>query len=180
VTAVPIVRVALVSGHALAAAFVIVRHAHGIERAREPGAHRRAFEHAQRVRFARFRVAAVRVGRTIGQRRLFALGHDRIPREPIATRTHGRPVLSRQTNLVRPARHTGARAHARGQPARHGGAYFAGRVAVVVRPAFALRWRDSLQLASQIQVAGVPEISLGANARRTVTLRHANRVRPAL
>lgn len=123
-TTVSIVRVPFVSGYALAAAFVIAGRAHRIERARQFDANRYAFQHAQRVWFARLAVFTVDVDRTIGQRGFFALRYDWIPRELAATRTDGCAVLFQQTNLVRSARNAVARANARGYPVWHDGTYF--------------------------------------------------------
>lgn len=178
-TAVPVVGISRVPGRTLAAALVARGDTRRIQRTRQFDANRYAFQHAERVRFTRFVLLAVRVDRAVRQRRFFAFRYDRIPCEILPARADGRTVFLYQTHFVGPACDPGASANARRYAVRYGGAHLTRRFTVLVGPAFA-PGSEPFQFTAQIQIAGIAGISVGADAPRTVAFRHANRVGPAL
>lgn len=167
------------TGQTLATAAMLLCHASRVGGACEAFTHRGALQYAERIGPAALRRVAIVVGYAIGDRWLLARRQYRIPLVPVlalASRVAGDYV--RLALLVGAAHHLAARVHALADAVVERDAErVLGAVGVVAATGRYNRFR---RLATLHQVAGIPHVSVDAQARGRVILGDAQRVWTAL
>lgn len=172
---IPIIRITHEVGQAVATSLVLASHTHRVGGAGEGVADGHTLEHAQDIRAAGGGIGTVGIACAIGEGRLLAGGHNRVPHIALGAVADGMASRVDLAQLVGSADHVGAEVHA--LP----GAMCAGCLAskssftVLVRPAFVLLLHGylPLRLAAHLQVARVAKVAIGADAGGTMVIRHA-------
>lgn len=163
----------------MATALVVLSDTNGIRGTSKFKADGHTFRYSQNIRPTRSHLMAVVVGFTFGQSGFLAARGLRIPNEVRSTITNGIIVGIQLANLVLSTSDCGAGINTRSETSRSIDATNLNTRTILVSLAVA-HWLTRFWFATRGQVARIPEETLGANARRSVVVGHAQGIRSTL